>query len=223
MAELSSDEHAPPPDQGAPPGDLSALARRLIDTAMARDEPPPVEDSWGTMVTRLSAEAAPALTIDAALASRASPRRAGPWLLAGLLAVVTAGGAWWWSTSRRPTVAPPPTSAATEGPGVPSAAAVPAPAPARPSNPAPAQLLRDAEAALRDADAARALALLQRHAQLAPLDPDAPLRMALRVRALCRVGLHEQARDEAKALLAAHPQPRWRAALRDPCVDPLLP
>lgn len=202
--------------------ELSELARRLIDTAVARDEPPPVEQGWDTIVTRLSAEAAPAQRIDevAIAAPRRAPRPRAWWLV-GVLAAVAAGGGWWWSSTARPTA---PTSAATaaSSPAVPRAAVVPAPTPAEPPAIPPAQLLREAEAALREGAAARALVLLQQHAEQAPLDPEAPQRMALRVLALCRTAQTQQARDEARALLAAHPQPRWRATLRGACVDALL-
>lgn len=67
-------------------------------------------------------------------------------------------------------------------------------------------LLRDAHAALRAHDPARALAILEQHAASFPSGALAEERSATRVLALCDSGRIDQARAEASRFLAAHPR-----------------
>lgn len=67
-------------------------------------------------------------------------------------------------------------------------------------------LLRDAHAALRAHDPARALAILEQHAASFPSGALAEERSATRVLALCDAGRIDQARAEASRFLAAHPR-----------------
>lgn len=200
--------------------ELSDLGRKLIDTAMAHDEPPPVDDSWGAMVSRLTDEASrasPPLASELAQAPSSTSRAR--WIA---IAIAIAGAlvlAWAW------TALPEPKPAATPTPGplaMPSATTPQLPAKAEVVEPPLERLLSDAEAALANGDSARAMALLQRHAERAAIHPDAPRRMALRVLVLCKQDEREQARDEAKAFLAAHGQSQWRDLLRRSCVADLV-
>ncbi len=211
--------------------ELSEVSRKLIDTAMANDEPPAVDESWGTMVTRLTADAA-AVPMPVTAAGERAQRSAGWIWIATLIAASALVVALWrpqaTESKPSPSIAVPPAS--TMPANTPAGrTALPAdrsvaepPAKSAPEQLPPDQLLIDAEAALKASDPARALALLERHAVQAASDPSAPRRMALRVIALCDQGAREQARDEATALLAAHPQPQVRSMLRGSCVDELL-
>lgn len=201
--------------------ELSELGRKIIDTAMAHDDPPPVDDSWGAMVSRLTDEASRAsLPAESAAAHASSATPRARWLaiaiaIAGALVLV-----WAWSALRRPKPAPSPKPAQLAA--APTVTTPPVPATLPPTEPPLERLLADAEAALASGDSARAMALLQRHAERAAIHPDAPRRMALRVLVLCAQDEREQAHDEAKALLAAHAQSQWRDLLRRSCVADLI-
>lgn len=201
--------------------ELSELGRKIIDTAMAHDEPPPVDDSWGAMVSRLTDEASRAsLPAQSEVAHHSSTPPRGRWIavaiaIAGALVLV-----WAWNALRQPKIASMPESAQL---AVPPAATTPTlPAKAPPAEPPLDRLLTDAEAALAGGDSARAMALLQRHAERAAIHPDAPRRMALRVLVLCAQNERDRARDEAKAFLAAHGHSQWRDMLRQSCVADLI-
>jgi len=185
---------------------------------MANDEPPPVDESWGTLVSRLTEEAPRGdlpLRDAGVVPTRASTRRWIPIALvvSALTAVVLL---WRWPPDR---VQPAVTTA--DDPKPPAAAVAPAkaarPAEAPPVQPPLEQLLVEAEAALTAGDPDRAMALLQSHAERAPIHAQATQRMALRVLVLCAQGKHEQARDEGKAFLAAHRQSQWSDAVRRSC------
>lgn len=79
-----------------------------------------------------------------------------------------------------------------------------------PSTPPPnlsadTRLLRDASKALRDSKANAALVLLDRHRERFTSSPQADLRAALRVEALCALDREAEARSEAEALLDIRP------------------
>lgn len=207
--------------------ELSEAAKRLIANAMLEEPPPGAEDgSWGTVVSRLTVEArsepAAAHSVIASTPAVASPRRLLP-----IAAAVVVGGvviaALLWPR--------PPTPSSTPAPAVqPPAPATPVATPpskrggplppniARPG-PSPSQvgaLLDQAEAAIAADDGAKALALLERHADVAAMD-DATRRMALRVLALCALGRNDAARDEGRALLALEPDSSWAKRVRNSC------
>ncbi len=191
--------------------ELSRKGRRLIDIAMANDEPPSVDDSWGTLVSRLTMEAPRG-------AAPSEPTGARGRVLVVVVAVaafVVTGGAWWWSQWRVPAV-----EREVEAP----TASPPIERPRRAADTkgsatglAVRELLPAAEAALAADDPDRAMALLQEHAARAPTDHAAPHRMALRVLVLCAKGERAQARDEASAFLVAHHDSQWSDAVRASC------
>lgn len=196
--------------------ELSDLGRRLIDTAMAHDEPPSVDQSWGTLVSRITGEAAhepmpPATAPVRSIAVAAHRRSRG--IPAVAAALVVAAIVWW-------RLRPDPSSPVVDPPAPPVPAPVVAVAPTKPAvapEPPLEQLLVDAEAALAAGDPSRALALLRRHAERAAIDPHATRRIALRVLALCAAGERAQARDEGHAFLASHPDSPWSDAVRRSC------
>lgn len=203
--------------------ELSEKGRKLIDVAMANDEPSRAEESWGALVTRLTGEGARA-TMPSPAPSTRRRRRAG--ILVGIgiavaLAIVLVLVAVWTSDctpreravdgGRTPTT--PPTVEARPGKS----------ATAQPPSPPPDQLLAEAEAALAAGDPDRAMTLLQRHAELAATDARAPQRMALRVLVLCAQGQREQARDEATAFLATHGRSEWSDRVRRSCATDDIP
>jgi hypothetical protein len=203
--------------------ELSKDARRLIDTAMTDDEPPSPDASWGALVVRLTGETPQAFR-DAAHAGAATPkpRSSGRWI--ALCVVIAIAGLGGWALVRR---------TREESVSVPASAPVPArprdranvpPTPRvakPPATPEPAleRLLPEAETALARRDSARALELLERHAERAPL-VDADRRMALRVLALCGLDRREDARAEARAFLAAHPESQWIDEVQTSCAGP---
>lgn len=194
--------------------ELSGKGRKLIDIAMANDEPPSVDASWGTLVSRLTMEA----PRDAVPIEPSSRRNRVLVLVLVVSTIMGLGAVWWWSQRRVPVVddrvaekAPP---EVLLGAGSPRGTRAKGPAPAMDVR----ELLPAAEAALAAKDPDRAMALLQAHAERAPTDPAAPHRMALRVLALCAKGDLAQARDEATAFLAAHGESQWGDAVRRSCV-----
>lgn len=198
--------------------DLSAKGRKLIDLAMANDEPPPVDGSWGMIVSRLTIEATGEVLSQSAAPTAMRPRSV-VLVLATVVAIVVA---WWWSQRPEPAAlgeAQP--SAIDPAPRTATASSVPdAPAPIVAHELPVRELLPAAEAALAAADPDRAMALLQQHAARAPTDSAAPHRMALRVSVLCAKGDRERARDEAKAFLAAHRDSQWSESVRRSCAAP---
>jgi hypothetical protein len=100
------------------------------------------------------------------------------------------------------------------------AAVAPAAAPARSSAgsvAAETQLLREADAALRGGDAARALGLLDEHARAYPNGALREEESAERVFALCKLGRVPEARGEADRFLRANGDSPLAASVRASC------
>jgi hypothetical protein len=136
--------------------------------------------------------------------------------LVAALVVATAGtGTYFFARSRAvaPVVATTPVAAPTIVPVTPAPAAVPAPDPLL----AELSLLRQAQQALREGQARRALELAERHASLYPHSQLALERGALRVFAFCALGRKADARALANELLAAAPRSPVRASLEESC------
>ena len=190
--------------------ELSDKGRKLIDVAMVHDEPPSTDDSWGALVSRLTTEV-PRETLPLPESSRRSTRSGIVIAIAIMLAVFAV---WAWSPTETE-----PRGDIELAPAGAKKTEVIVPAKVRSVLPEPPadQLLVDAEAALGAGDPARAMALLVRHAELAPTDASAPQRMALRVLVLCAQDQREQARDEATAFLTEHPQSVWSDRVRGSC------
>lgn len=187
--------------------ELSERARKLVEVALAQDVPPSsvVEDSWGMVVSRVTADtdrAPPASPIADA------PRTRSPRLVIAIVVVAAIGGGAWLALRPAPVVAPTPAPLRVATPTTESAKS---PTP----KPATERMLDDAEAALATTPA-RALELVDRHAELAPTK-DAERRMALRIAVLCALGRTEEARAEATAFLAEPRAEEWRARVRASC------
>ncbi len=204
--------------------ELSEAARRLMDLATAEDAPPAeaLDESWGMLAQRVQRESAAGIGASAVVEPAAPPGGL-RWSWWAAVAVVVVGGGLWLAT-RPSAVTPSPAPAVTPAPAMPRPAppaAQSAPDPSsrpdrRPTEPDGARLLDEAEAALAD-DPARALALLVRHADT---DTDAtlvPRRLALRVRCLCALGRHDDARHEATAFLERHGESTFAAQVRASC------
>lgn len=203
------------------PAELSAAARSLIDVAMEQDVPPAdhVEGSWGMVVSRLTLEMSRA---EAPPLPTAAPARAGFGTAAAVGVVVAVGALLWVTIRPEPSASSETVQLAADGRAAPTQP--PAATPATPqaaatsSIAAPAshaQLLVDAEAALPN-DPARALQLLDRHAELAPL-ADAERRMALRISTLCALGRNDEAKSQATAFFATARGSQWTARVRASC------
>jgi hypothetical protein len=199
--------------------ELSEIGRKLIDQAMDRDEPPPADESWGTLVSRLTEEAPRgALPVDDLTIADPEPASRKSWIWTVVVASVVVTGliVWWFSIEQ-----PEPPVVEPSQPDRPAIAVEPAkadpPEKAAPQEPPLEQLLIDAEAALQADDPDLAMALLQSHAERAAIHPQATRRMALRVLVLCAQDEQDQARDEARAFLAAHPRTPWSDAVHRSC------
>ena len=197
--------------------ELSEIGRKLIDEAMERDEPPPADESWGTLVSRLTEEAPRGvLPIEKSVVEEPTSSRSWIWIVLAISVAIASVIVWWFSREQ-----PEPRVIEPNQPDRPAIVLEPAKAePAKkaaPAEPPLEQLLTDAEAALKAGDPDRAMALLQSHAERAAIHPQATRRMALRVLVLCAQDEHSQARDEAKAFLAAHPRAPWSDAVRRSC------
>jgi hypothetical protein len=139
------------------------------------------------------------------------------------LVVVTAGAGTYFFTRARVVAPPVVATAATVAapvvvplvalPGTPALAVVPSPDPLL----AELSLLRQAQQALRDGQARRALELAERHASLYPRSQLALERGALRVFAFCALGRKADARALANELLAAAPRSPLRTSLEESC------
>ncbi len=195
--------------------ELSELGRRLIAQASIHDVPPSADESWGALVSRLTSEGPRApLPFDEHPTTVGTARGMSlQWWLVGAVLVLLAGVATWFWSNPHAAPEPAPSVAPTRAP----TPAPPRAAVAPPVEPAPAELIADAEAALAADDAARALELLERHAERAPIGPEAEHRMALRVLALCKLGREAQARAEANAFRSGHPESKWQADLARSC------
>lgn len=202
--------------------ELSDKGRKLIDAAMEHDEPPGVDDSWGTLVSRLTAEAPRGMADVPEPATQQRGRadaRPWIWIVASVAAAVAIGVVWQLSTET-PKPATTPSAKIEPKPITMAPPKLTRPAELVPVEPPTDQLLVDAEAALKAGDPDRAMTMLQRHAERAATDPRAPQRMALRVLVLCAQGNREQASSEAKAFLAVHGQTQWGDAVRRSCIAP---
>lgn len=196
--------------------ELSEAAKSLIERVNLEDAPAPdlAEQSWGVFQTRLTQQAVSEDEEDAA--PLASPTAASPgsepgarrWVGVAVmaLALATAASLAWWLMQTPPRAEDPSkTSAATPQPGARAPARPPASTPSSERvskaevHEDPVELLQRAETALRAGDGAAALTALERHAEIAPLDPQTDLRMVLRIEALCALGRHDDARAEANA------------------------
>jgi hypothetical protein len=134
-----------------------------------------------------------------------------------MLAFAAVGASWLArptdaiDTPRAPTRTTPRASTPPTSTPAPTTRATPAIAPV----PSAAGLLDDAETTLAT-DPARALATIDRHAELAPtLEPDR--RMALRIVVLCALGRNAEATAQATAFLASARAPEWTARVRASC------
>jgi hypothetical protein len=133
-----------------------------------------------------------------------------------LLATAGAGSYYWVRSSRAP--APAPVAAPAAAPPVIVEPLPPAAAP-QAGDPLLAELglLRQAQRALKDGDARRALDLAARHAALYPRSQMALERGALRVFALCSLGRKSEARSLARELIAEAPSSPLRKSLEESC------
>jgi hypothetical protein len=195
--------------------DLNPGARRVVDLARAARTPGEAD--------KRRVRQALALGIGAAVAGGsagtaiASATKVGVLVglrgvLAALVVVSTGVGTYVWVHGHRaaaPVVAPAPPPVAAAGPVV-------TPLPPDPLL-AELTLLRQAQQALRDGSARRALELADRHAALYPSSQLALERGALRVFAYCALGRKGDARALATELLAAAPRSPLRTSLEESC------
>lgn len=196
--------------------DLNPSARHVVDLARAARTPGDAD--------KRRVRQALALGIGAAVAGAssgtavASAVKAGAFVglravIAALAVVSTGVGTYVWVHGHH---APP-------APLVAPAAAPVAPIvqPIAPAAPDPLlaelTLLRQAQQALRDGSARRALELAERHAALYPRSQLALERGALRVFAFCALGRKADARALATELLAAAPRSPLRTSLEESC------
>jgi len=138
--------------------------------------------------------------------------------LIAALVVATAGtGTYFFARSHvapsSVVATPAPVVAPVIVPVTPMPAVVPSPDPLL----AELSLLRQAQQALRDGQARRALELAERHASLYPRSQLALERGALRVFAFCALGRKADARALANELLAAAPRSPLRTSLEESC------
>ncbi|MBK6923032.1 MAG: hypothetical protein IPH07_36935 [Deltaproteobacteria bacterium] len=187
--------------------ELSERARKLVELAMAQDLPPVsvVEDSWGMVVSRVTAdtERAPASVADPRPARRGALRIGFAVAVVAAIAVVAG-----LALRPPPVVAPVPAPVRATPPPL-DVAETTAP------KPSTAGMLDDAEAAVAISPA-RALELVDRHAELAPTS-EPERRMVLRIEVLCALDRAEEARAEATAFLAESRAEPWRARVRASC------
>jgi hypothetical protein len=139
--------------------------------------------------------------------------------IAVLVLAVAGGAAWWLGRPVPATVVsppPPPAAPATVPPPTPS----PAVAPPRPvaARPAPVEteiaLLLRARRALAAGDAARALAVLERHRRRWPAGELLQEREVLTIQALAAAGSRAEARQRADAFLARFPSSTLAVTVR---------
>ncbi len=205
--------------------ELSEAAKSLIEQVNREDLPAAdqAEQSWGVLQTRLTQEAAPEAEPTPGAAVQ-PPTQHGQgvqrWTgVAVLTLALGAAGALAWLLVQRPPRAGDPaardTAPVVATPRPPPVSATAAPSPERQRVPAapedPAALLKQAEAAIGAGDGATALTALERHAEIAPVDPQRDLRMVLRIEALCSIGRKDHAKAEARAFATGQPA----AALAD--------
>jgi hypothetical protein len=198
--------------------DLNPSARHVVDLARAARTPGDAD--------KRRVRQALALGIGAAVAGAssgtaiASAAKAGALVglrgvIAALLVVSTGVGGFVWVRGHQAPSAPAPAVAPAAAPVAP----VVTPLPAATPDPLLAELtlLRQAQQALRDGSARRALELAERHAALYPRSQLALERGALRVFAFCALGRKADARALATELLAAAPRSPLRTSLEESC------
>ena len=196
--------------------DLNPSARHVVDLARAARTPGDADKRRVRQALAFGVGAAVAgASSGTAIASAA---KAGALvglrgIFAALLVVSTGVGTLVWVRGRET----PPPSPAIVTPAAPVAPLV-TPLPTAP-DPLLAELtlLRQAQQALRDGSARRALELAERHAALYPRSQLALERGALRVFALCALGRKTDARALATELLAAAPRSPLRTSLEESC------
>jgi len=196
--------------------DLNPSARHVVDLARAARTPGDAD--------KRRVRQALALGLGAAVAGASSGTAAASAVkvgaLAGLRAVVAAlvvvstgvGTLVWFRGHQAP---PTPAPVVAPAPVAPIVTPIPPPAP----DPLLAELglLRQAQQALRDGSARRALELAEKHAALYPRSQLALERGALRVFAFCALGRKADARALATELLAAAPRSPLRTSLEESC------
>jgi hypothetical protein len=201
--------------------DMNPSARRVIDLARAARTP---GDADKRRIRRALALGLGAVVAGASSGTAvASAVKAGALVsLRGILAalfVVSAGaGTALWVRGRAPVPAPVATRTVVASPSPTPTVVTPAPATLTP-DPLLAELtlLRQAQRALRDGAARRALELAERHATLYPRSQLGLERGALRVFAFCALGRKADARALAAELLAAAPRSPLRTSLEESC------
>jgi hypothetical protein len=204
--------------------DLNPNARRVVDLARAARTPGEADKRRVRQALALGIGAAVAgASSGTAVASAAA--KVG--VLAGLRAVAvalfvvsTGVGTLVWVRGHRSTPVPAAAPASPPlAPASPPVAPVITPLPASAPDPLLAELtlLREAQKALRDGSARRALELAERHAALYPRSQLALERGALRVFADCALGRKAEARALAGELLAAAPRSPLRTSLEESC------
>ena len=229
MAELNDEESE---DVEA----LSMGAKSLIAKAMAEDEPPvgAEEESWGMVASRVDegSRAQPVAAIATPAAEPKSSRWIGAVVLVLAIGSVVGLGVWVVQSGPPPQTEMPAkvdakkadakkADAKTEAKSVKSEAKrADTTTDAKVDDAANAKLLDDAAAALDAGQAARALSLLEQHAERAPIDAQVPRRLALRIRTLCALDRIDDAKSEAAAFLDAHGTTKWAADVRASCAKP---
>lgn len=228
---------------------LSMGAKSLIAKAMAEDEPPvgAEEESWGMVASRVDdgSRAQPVAAISTPTQAPKSSRWIGAAVLVLAIGAVVGLGVWVVQSGPPPQTEMPKKAdakhdakhadakveakveakrATSEAKGATSEAkraGMGVDAKSGPNDEAAiAKLLDDAAAALDAGQAARALSLLEQHAERAPIDPEVARRLALRIRTLCALDRIDDAKSEAAAFLDAHGTTKWAADVRASCAKP---
>lgn len=200
--------------------ELTEHARKLIDTAMGKDDAPDPDASWGAFVVRMTSTQPRSEEVIAAPAPKPKARW---WPALVVVVAIAALGGWWLARDRAtPADAGSPSAKAPTKPRVDDEPMPPLGRTRTDVAKAPeagadvAKLIPEAEAALAAKDPARALELLETHAERAPL-ADAERRMSLRVLVLCALDRTDAAKAEARAFLDTHPSSRWADDVRRSC------
>jgi hypothetical protein len=197
--------------------DLNPSARHVVDLARAARTPGDADKRRVRQALALGIGAAVAGASSGTAA--ASAVKAGALIglrgvIAALLVVSTGVGTLVWFRGHQAPPAPAPV--VTPAPVAPPVVQ-PIPAPEPDPLLAELTLLRQAQQALRDGSARRALELAERHAALYPRSQLALERGALRVFAYCALGRKADARALAGELLAAAPRSPLRTSLEESC------
>jgi hypothetical protein len=199
--------------------EMSAGARRVVDLARAARTPGDADKRRVRQAIALGVGAtiAGASSGTAIASATKAGALAGVRVILAALAVVSAGtGTYLWQRGRH---APPEPPTIIVPAPVAQPVGVPIAPPAATPDPLLAELtlLREAQQALRDGAARRALELAERHATLYPRSQLGLERGALRVFALCTLGRKAEARALATELLAAAPRSPLRTSLEESC------